>query len=128
VRLVILAVLAIGIVVASLATASALLTGAGWARVAASTTAALLFVYGAVQIVSGFLFMSSNQAGLIFAGIMYILLGIVANWIGSMVQRPQTVEASFKLLSARSEIAFQTRPSVPVQPLSSRSTRNGSAS
>ena len=77
---------AIGIVLASLATASALLSGAGWAKMAATITAGLFFLYGVVQIVSGFLIQGGSQAGLIFAGIMYILLGVVANWIGSMVQ------------------------------------------
>ena len=85
-RLVIIAILSVGIIIASLATAYALLTRAGWARYTAGITSALLFIYGAVQILGGLIFQGSNQTGLIFAGIMYILLGMVANWIGTAAQ------------------------------------------
>ena len=86
VRPVILAVLAAGIIIASLATAYALLTKAAWARYTAVATSALFFIYGIVQILGGFIFRGSNQTGLIFAGIMYMLLGVVANWIGTAAQ------------------------------------------
>jgi hypothetical protein len=82
--LVFLALLALGLVLASLATAYALLTNAGWARYSAGVASALFLIYGVFQILGGFLFQDHNQTGLIFTGIMYILLGVTADWIARM--------------------------------------------
>ena len=85
-RPVILAILASGILPASLATAYALVRGVAWTRYSAGITAVLFYAYGAYQVFGGFVQLSSNPTAVLFTGIMYILLGVVANWIGQMAR------------------------------------------
>ena len=83
VRLVILSVLALSVAIASLATVVGLVTRAPWTLLAVRATGGAFVVYGAYQIISALTQLGKNQTGIAVAGIVYILIGGMAAWVGS---------------------------------------------
>lgn len=86
-RLIILSVLALAVIITSLATVTGLLTRAIWSILAARAVGAAFVLYGVYQVVSAFTQLTKNQAGVSIAGVVYALIGGLAVWIGTRASR-----------------------------------------
>jgi hypothetical protein len=82
VRLVILAILSIGVTFFSFATVWGFLRRKSWGRLAATLTAFLFIFYGLFQLMTAFTQLTRKQIGSVFAGFIFILLGLICEWMG----------------------------------------------
>ena len=81
-RLIVLAVLALGVVIAAILTAFYLWRRRSLAKSTSLVTAILFVIYGVFQIISAVTQLEKNQALVIFLGVIYIIIGSTCQWLG----------------------------------------------
>jgi hypothetical protein len=87
VRLVILSVLSLAIVFSSDLVIVGLLRRFAWTENAARAVGGLFVLYGVYQIVSANVQLTKNQTGVMVAGLVYALIGLLVVWIGARASR-----------------------------------------
>jgi hypothetical protein len=87
VRLIILSVLSLGIVFSSDLVIVGLIRRLAWTENAARAVGGLFVLYGVYQIVSANVQLTKNQTGVMIAGLVYALIGVLAVWIGARASR-----------------------------------------
>jgi hypothetical protein len=87
VRLAILSVLSLAIVFSSDLVIVGLLRRFAWTELASRAVGALFILYGLYQIVSANLQLTKNQTGVMIAGLVYALIGVLTVWIGARASR-----------------------------------------
>jgi hypothetical protein len=87
VRLVILSVLSLAIVFSSDLVIVGLLRRLAWTENAARAVGGLFVLYGVYQVVSANVQLTKNQTGVMIAGLVYALIGVLAVWIGARASR-----------------------------------------
>ena len=86
-RLVILSVLSLAIVFSSDLVIVGLLRRFAWTENAARAVGAIFVLYGGYQVVSANVQLTKNQTGVMVAGLVYVLIGALAVWIGARASR-----------------------------------------
>jgi hypothetical protein len=85
-RILILSIFSLSIGVSSLLTAIGIFRRKSYSHLTAGLIGILFISYGLYQITSTIIQMTNNQIGVIAAGIMYILLGVIAAWLGNQTK------------------------------------------
>lgn len=86
-RLIMLSSLAAGIVVCSVATVVSLFRRARTARFTSAFAGSLFIAYGLYQLFAGMFQLRANQQAVLIAGVIYLLVGVVAIWLGRKAYR-----------------------------------------
>lgn len=86
-RLIVLSSLAAGIVVCSVATVVSLFRRARTARFTSAFAGGLFIAYGLYQLFAGMFQLRANQQAVLVAGVIYLLVGVFAIWLGRKAYR-----------------------------------------
>ena len=87
VRLVVLSVLSLGIFYSGPFVIGGLIRRFVWTENATRVVGGLFMLYGVYQIVSANVQLTKNQTGVMIAGLVYALIGVLAVWIGARASR-----------------------------------------
>lgn len=85
-RLLILSIFSLGIGIVALLTATGIFRRKSYSHITAGITAILFISYGWYQIASAIIQLTSNQIGVVTAGIIFILFGVIASWLGNQTK------------------------------------------